>query len=57
VFAFETAAGLSYEVQFTDSLQPPDWQTLQVLPGDGNVQFVTNGIAAPGQRFFRLRVE
>jgi PKD repeat protein len=57
VFAFETAAGLNYEVQAADSLETPVWQPLAVLPGDGNVQFVTNAVVAPGQRFYRLRVE
>ena len=57
VFAFETAAGLNYEVQAADSLETPVWQPLMVLPGDGNVQFVTNTVVAPGQRFYRLRVE
>ncbi len=57
VFVFDTAAGLNYEVQFKDSLDDPVWQTLQSVPGDGAQKFITNSVAIPGQRFYRLRVE
>ena len=33
------------------------WQTLQTVPGDGTQKIITNSIATPGQRFYRLRVE
>ncbi len=57
VFVFDTATGLTYEVQFKDSLDDPVWQTLQTVPGDGAQKFITNSVATPGQRFYRLRVE
>jgi PKD repeat protein len=57
IFSFETAAGLTYEVQFKDALDDPFWQTLQTVPGDGSEKFLTNSIATLGQRFYRLRVE
>ena len=56
-FSFATATGLTYEVQFKDTLADPIWRTLQAVPGDGTQHTVTNSIATPGQRFYRLRVE
>ncbi|MSU59927.1 MAG: PKD domain-containing protein, partial [Pedosphaera sp.] len=56
-FAFDTFAGLTYVVQFKDSLDDPVWQTLQTVPGDGTQKIITNSIATPEQRFYRLRVE
>jgi hypothetical protein len=56
-FTYDTAAGLTYEVQFKDSLDDPVWQTLQTVPGDGLQKTITNSIATSGQRFYRLRVK
>jgi len=57
VFAFDSAESLTYEAQYKDSLDDPVWQTLQTIPGDGTQKLITNTIAEPGQRFYRLRVE
>ena len=54
--SFATAAGLSYLVQFSDTLSPPNWQPLKSVTGDGTVQTVTDSTTAP-QRFYRLTVE
>jgi PKD repeat protein len=55
-FAFETVPGVSYRVQFKDAIDDPLWQTLQTVPGDGALQIITNIIATPAQRFYRLSV-
>ncbi len=57
VLAFESVVGLTYVVELTDSLDPPEWHTLEVLPGNGAVLWVTNSLDAADQRFYRLRVE
>ena len=56
-FSFDTIPGKTYHVEFTDSLDNPDWQPLQSITGDGSAKNITCPISSPGQRFFRLHVE
>jgi PKD repeat protein len=56
-FSFDTIVGKTYNVEFTDSLDSPVWQSLQLILGDGSPKSVTNSTSAAEQRFFRLRVE
>jgi hypothetical protein len=46
--------GASYTVQYTDSLNPPVWQNLQSVTGNGGSQFVTNIAPAVLLRFYRV---
>ncbi|MGH7972274.1 MAG: hypothetical protein ACREIC_26480, partial [Limisphaerales bacterium] len=54
--SFPTALGLSYLVQFSDTLASPNWQPLKTVTGNGAVQTVTDSMTAP-QRFYRLTLE
>jgi hypothetical protein len=57
VFYFATDLGRIYTIQYKDSLDDTNWQTAQIVPGDGT----TNTYSAPAsdaeQRFFRLSVQ
>jgi PKD repeat protein len=56
-FTFVTLSGFTYVVQYKDVLTNPVWQTLQTVPGDGLMHIVTNSLASPAQRFYRLMVQ
>ena len=56
-FSFETLAGLTYVIEYKDSLDDPLWQTLQSVPGDGTVQTLTVSAADTAQRFYRLNIQ
>jgi hypothetical protein len=56
-FSFATLNGYTYTVQYTDSLGTPNWQTLQIIPGDGLVHTINVPLTTPAQRFFRLLVQ
>jgi hypothetical protein len=56
-FTFATLSGFTYVVEYKDALTNPVWQTLQTVPGDGLMHTVTNSLASPAQRFFRLMVQ
>ena len=56
-FAFETVAGFSYRVEYTDSLDNPVWQTFESVPGDGMLAHVLVSTSVSGQRFFRVAIE
>lgn len=56
-FAFDTVPGLTYVVQFKDSLDDLDWQPAQSVPGDGTRKTITQGVSAPAQGFYRLWVQ
>ena len=53
--SFETTAGKTYIVEYTDSLSAPNWQPLPNVSGDGTVKTVTNPVAGGGQRYYRIR--
>jgi len=56
-FSFDTVAGVTYLVQFKDSLDDLLWQTSESVPGDGTLKTVTNSVSSSPQRFFRLWVQ
>jgi hypothetical protein len=53
----QTAPGVIYQVECSDSLVSPNWQTVETLVGDGGPAavdcFCTNAL----QRFYRVRVQ
>ena len=53
-FSFASTAGESYDVEYKDSLDVSNWQTLETIVGDGTMKSVTNSLTATN-RFFRLR--
>jgi PKD repeat protein/photosystem II stability/assembly factor-like uncharacterized protein len=55
-FSFETLAGFIYVVQYKDFLSDPAWQSQQSVTGNGNASFITNSVASPDQRLYRVLV-
>jgi|GEM_PF-5196446 len=53
---FESVAGLTYEVQYKNSLTDPDWTVLTTIQGDGTLKTFTDLGPLPPTRFYRLRV-
>ena len=58
-FSFQTANGIAYQAQYTDSLSPPvDWHDVGgPFLGDGSLVTITNMPLASAQRFYRMRYE
>ena len=56
ILPFNTTPGLTYVVQATDSLNPPQWQTLSTLTGNGSVMSVSDSLNA-AQRYYRVLVQ
>jgi hypothetical protein len=56
-FSFQTTAGLTNIVQYTDSLSPPNWQTLTAIVGDGAVHVVHDAVVGLASRFYRVGFE
>jgi hypothetical protein len=54
VISFQTNPGNTYTVQYTDTLDPPNWQSLPSIAGNGAVEWVTNSAPGIAQRFYRL---
>jgi len=57
VFSFPTTSGLTNVVEYTDSLNPANWQPFATNNGDGLVHFVTNSPTSSTNRFFRVRFQ
>jgi hypothetical protein len=55
-FSFNTTTGVNYVVQKTDSLNPVNWQTLQVIPGDGSTKTAYDP-TANRQRYYRILLQ
>jgi hypothetical protein len=56
LFSFQSTAGQSYTILYKDSLNVVDWQTLQILTGDGTLRTITNPLTSTSSnRFFRVR--
>lgn len=53
---FESVAGVTYEVQYKNSLTDPSWTPLTTVVGDGTVQTFTDPGPLPATRFYQLRV-
>jgi hypothetical protein len=54
IVSFQTNPGNTYTVQYTDTLSPPNWQSLPTVAGNGAVESVTNSAPGIAQRFYRL---
>ena len=54
VVSFQTNPGNTYTVQYTDTLTPPNWQSLPGIAGNGAVETVTNSAPGVAHRFYRL---
>jgi len=54
IVSFQTNPGNTYTVQYTDTLSPPNWQSLPSVAGNGAVEAVTNSAPGIAQRFYRL---
>jgi hypothetical protein len=54
--SFQTQAGVSYQVQYKNTLNTPMWQTLTTISGDGTVKtFIDSNPAVP-TRFYQVLV-
>lgn len=56
-FNFQSTVGLTNVVEFTDSLNPQNWQILTTIPGDGSLKLVTDNAATALTRFYRVRFQ
>ena len=56
-FSFQSTAGLTNVVEFTDALNPTSWQTLTTIPGDGTIKLVVDPNASVPKRFYRVRFQ
>jgi Bacterial Ig domain len=56
-FAFETEANRTYNVQYTISLAPPDWQSLTNFTGNGGSALIIDPAAGDAQRFYRVATQ
>lgn len=54
-FSFNTTPGLTYAVQESDSLNPPNWQTLEEFTGDGGAKAFSDPATMP-QRWYRISI-
>lgn len=52
-FSLATLNGVTYRVEYTDSLTAVDWTTLATIVGDGTVKVITDLTPAPDHRFYR----
>jgi hypothetical protein len=55
--SFLSQPGATYQVEYSDSLAPPDWHPLQTVPGDGTVKNITDPNATVTTRFYRIRAQ
>ena len=55
-FQIGTTIGFSYLIEFTDSLNPVNWQVLDTVVGDGTVKPIVDPVATVMQRFYRVRI-
>ena len=53
--SFATEEGVSYQVQFKDRLDDPQWQLLTTIPGDGSPKSFTDS-SGGSHRFYRVIV-
>jgi hypothetical protein len=56
-FHFPTTTGFTNIVEYTDSLNPPNWQPLATVIGDGTVKSATDPLATNAHRFYRVRFQ
>ncbi len=53
-FSFQTASNQTYHVQYKNALASPAWTDVQIIDGDGQIHFITNGVSS-SQGFYRVR--
>ena len=53
-FSFTAQSGVSYEVEYTDSLNPMNWLSLTNFMGGGSVWQVMDPIGTNAQRYYRV---
>jgi len=53
---FSTEQNFNYTVQFTDSLNPINWQTLSNFVGNGSDAIITDVNPLSPERFYRVRL-
>jgi hypothetical protein len=51
--SFATTVGVTYVVQWSESINPSDWKTLEQVPGNGGYANVTDPVINP-RRFYRI---
>ncbi|HVV72349.1 MAG TPA: hypothetical protein VHI52_12770, partial [Verrucomicrobiae bacterium] len=57
IMSWPTLPGRSYQVEYKDDLNEPNWTPLGgSLLGDGTAFSVTNNTSVPQQRFYRVRI-
>ena len=56
VLSVASVLGLTYTLEFADSLSEPVWRTLKGFSGDGGRIVISDLPSVSGQRFYRLRV-
>ena len=56
-FSIPTQPDTRYTVEYTASLDAPDWQPLTTIEGTGGNETVSDLIEANSQRFYRVRIE
>jgi len=55
--SFDTVSGISYTVEFSDTLNAPVWNALPTVAGTGGTVTVSDATATSATRFYRLRVD
>ncbi len=55
--SFTSVANLSYTVEFKDTPDAPAWSSSGTVTGNGSIMTVTDSLAAPTSRIYRVRVQ
>ena len=57
-FTMQTAPGVTYQVEYSDSIISPNWQPIgEIIVGDGGVSALSYSRTNAPQRFYRVRVQ
>jgi hypothetical protein len=56
-FSFDAVRGRTFVVEYENSLNESNWQTLQTILGNGSIHTITDRVDRVQQRFFRFRAE
>jgi hypothetical protein len=54
-FSVQTQEGIQYVVEFSDSLNSPNWTPLETIEGDGTLRDAVDLLPQTGTRFYRVR--
>jgi hypothetical protein len=55
--SFLSQQGATYQVEYSDSLSPANWQPLETVIGDGTVKNIADRNATVPNRFYRIRAQ